>query len=197
MLILVTGTPGTGKTSVGRLIARETGCRFVESSPLLEALGATSRDPTGRATLMVEWSAAVDRLRSLDIGCWVVSTVTPSLWLESLGLEVALVVLLRTNPLLLEERLEARGWPRGKVVENVVAEAFGEIAWELVEYGFESATIEVDTSLRSPRDVAREVFDRAERWDTGISIDWFESVEVASRVAELLGRGYLSEYRVS
>ncbi|GBF09426.1 conserved hypothetical protein [Aeropyrum pernix] len=197
MLLLVTGTPGTGKTSVGRLIAEETGCRFVESSLLLEALGATSRDPTGRATLVVEWSAAVDRLRSLDMGCWVVSTVTPSLWLEAVGLEVALAVLLRTNPIVLEERLKSRGWPEGKVVENVLAEAFGEIGWELVEQGFEASTIEVDTSTRSPREVVDEVFDKMERWDTGVRIDWLDSVEVARRVAELLGRDYLGEYRVS
>lgn len=71
-------------------------------------------------------------------------------------LSVDLAVVLRCHPETLRKRLEARGWSRAKVQENVEAEALGVIAQEA---SAEVETVEIDTTSTSPEDIARAVAD--------------------------------------
>lgn len=191
-LIIVTGTPGTGKSAISRLLAEELGCAHVESSALLVEGKATARDPTGRDTMIIVEDKAREVIRgfieSSRGACYIVSTLHPSLWLETLGENVALVILLRSDPRILMERLSERGWSRAKILENVLSEAFNTVAEELLEWS--DCVVEVDTSYREPRLVLDEVFEKLEAWSVGIGIDWMsvnpEIVEFVTRLVHEL-----------
>lgn len=173
-LILVTGTPGTGKSVMSRLLAEELGCAHIESSTLLVEGKAATRDLTGRDAMVIVEDKAKEVIRgfigSAREACYVVSTLHPSLWLETLEENVALVILLRSDPRILMERLSKRGWGRAKIVENVLSEAFNVVAEELLEWS--DCVVEVETSYKEPRLVLEEVFEKLEAWSVGINIDW-------------------------
>lgn len=186
---IVTGVPGTGKTSVSLKLAGELGCIPYDVSHRAVDLGLARPDPTGRATgilaegaegvLVSELAGCAERL-----GCCIVDTHYPSLLLENLDVHIAFIVVLRCNPRELLSRLEERGWPRGKVLENVVAEALGVIYDELGSHHVDS--VEVDTTGRSPRDSALEALEALSEWRVGLRIDWLEDDDVAKMLPRLL-----------
>jgi len=195
-IVLVTGAPGTGKSSVGRLLAWTLDCGFLESSLFLERSGAARSDPSMRDTLVVDEERAYRAIRGLVSRlsrCLVVAAPTPGLWLDAVEEYVAFVALLRTDPRVLEERLSRRGWPRDKVVENVVAEAFGEYAEALSEF---DAVFEVDTTRLSPEESVDRLLGLIREWRAGVSIDWLGLEEVASYVSKLLASFNPHEYRL-
>ncbi len=196
-IILVAGTPGTGKTLVSRILAGELGCRWESSSRLLIESGLAQGDPTGRHTLLAPGEAVARASVLLPRGCLVLETVYPSLWMESPAAErIAFIALLRTHPLALCERLRSRrGWPREKVLENCAAEALNVVAEEAMPYSHE--TVEVDTTGRSPEESAEAVLEKAEEWDTGIRIDWLAVDEgLVEHLARWLSQVDLDKYRL-
>ncbi len=195
-LVIVTGAPGTGKSSIGRLLAWELDCGFMESSAFFQRIGAARIDSTMRDTMVLDEDKAVSAARLLVSRlsrCMVVATPTPGIWLEAVDEYVAAVALLRCNPLVLEERLSKRGWPRDKIVENVVAEAFGEYAEGLAWF---DAVFEVDTTNTSAEEAVARILDLVREWRTGVLIDWLSLDEVASYVTRLLASFNPHEYRL-
>jgi adenylate kinase len=65
------------------------------------------------------------------------------------------IVLLRCDPLVLVERLRARGWKEEKVRENVEAEALDVLAAEVLAR--DVPAVEMDVTRRGVEDAAREV----------------------------------------
>jgi adenylate kinase len=159
--------------------------------------GAARRDPA-RDTFIVDWERGVGEARRLakesSSKCVIVDTVTPTLWLEAAEEHVAFIVLLRCHPRELMRRLESRGWRRGKVVENVLAEAFGSIAEELEPWWH--STFEEDTTSSEPGEVLGRVLAKVYEWAPGVRIDWLSHGDVAELVARLTSSRDLDEYRV-
>jgi adenylate kinase len=146
MLVAVTGTPGTGKSSVCTAL----GLEYVDLHRVIEELGFyTGFDPE-RGSLIAD----LDRLRDYVLQ----QKEQPQLILEGhlahlLQPEVAIV--LRANPLVLAGRLEQKGFPPQKIQENVEAEALDVILVEAVDLCV--VVYDVDTSAISIEEVAAVV----------------------------------------
>lgn len=183
-LIIVTGTPGTGKSSVSSLLSELLGCGVTGDRDLLPA---TTEDPSRRETRLLaeeRASALAREIVTRSRNCLIIDTIHPTLWFDDE--RTAVIVLLRAHPRTIIERLSSRGWSRQKIVENVLAEAFGEIAEELYYAGLADLTIEVDATNAAPAGVAAEIWRRLDEWSVGISIDWLAMPEVMDLVALLL-----------
>lgn len=151
MRLALTGTPGTGKTAVGRALAGG-GVHVVEVSQAARRLGAVTGYDRRRRTSEVD----VGRL-GRELGRELEGTTGDLVLAGHLAhhlahdLDVDAAVVLRCPPSVLARRLRRRKWPDAKVRENACAEALGVIVTEAVEALGARAVFELSTSGVQPR----------------------------------------------
>ena len=147
MRVAITGTPGVGKTTATKLV--ETDLDVVRLNELVREEGLTEGTDENRGSLVVDLDAVADRLADSD-----------DVLVESHlahHLEVDRVIVLRCRPEPLETRLLERGETEAKARENAEAEALDVILSEAVDRCGFDAVHEVDTTDRSPVEVAAEI----------------------------------------
>ena len=162
MMIGITGTPGTGKTTV----AHELRAR---GHPVTELATTTTpyiieRDEA-RDTLVIDeesWAREFPRVEGFVEG-----------HLAHL-LPCDLIVVLRCRPDVLAGRLRARGYPDAKVRENVEAEALDVALIEALEEFRGDQVLEIDTTERDFGECARliEEFSMGKIPPSFGNIDW-------------------------
>ncbi len=169
MLVAVTGTPGTGKSSACEVLARR-GYLVVDLDDLARKEGLV----TGRDEIRETDEIDVDALRE---GLHVPAKVAfvKSHYSHRMDADVAIV--LRCRPSVLRARLEARGWSAAKVRENVEAEAIDAILQEAVEHL--KSVYEVDTTEATPQETAQAILGILQGKTTGHepgTVDWTSEV---------------------
>ncbi len=162
MRIAITGTPGTGKSSVAGLLSEKYEVHSVKE--LAESYECSEKDDTGE--LLVD----VDCLKG-KIGNGIIEGHLSHL------LNPDLIILLRCNPEVLRKRLEGRGYSDEKLRENLEAEAVDVILEEALETG--RPVFEIDSTERSAEETASAIIDilngNTEGYEAG-KIDWSEVV---------------------
>ena len=169
MLVAVTGTPGTGKTSSCEVLARR-GYAVVDLDDVARAGGFIVGRDEARQTDEVDVDALRENLRVPAKIAFLRSHYAHEM-------DVDLVVVLRCSPAVLRKRLEARGWPPAKVKENVEAEAIDVITQQAVERL--PLVYEVDTTTRTPAetaDVLLEILRGKTQGHEAGSVDWSHEV---------------------
>ncbi|WP_297508828.1 adenylate kinase family protein [Thermococcus sp.] len=169
MIIAVTGTPGVGKTTVSKLLAERMNYRYVNirDYALEKGLGEMKGD---------ELELDVDELAenfAKDFGGE--DVIVEGHLAHYMPADI--VVVLRTHPKLIAERLKARGYSKEKLGENVEAELVDVILVEAIEEN--ENVIEVDTTGKTPEEVVEEILgliERGVRRRVGI-VDWSEAYD--------------------
>lgn len=141
--VALTGVPGTGKTSVAEALARR-GHRVVHLNEFARDAGLLGELDAERGSHVLDMDELAERFNAEF------DSFDSTLFLESHfahELDVDRVVLLRVDPLVLVERLRARGWREEKVRENVEAEALDVLAQEVLDTGLPASEIDA-TDLR-------------------------------------------------
>jgi len=153
MLISLSGTPGTGKTTVAELLS-PAGYRIIPMNELTKEFLA-GRDQE-RESDEVDMGALIE---SVGAGKFLTSNnIETHILIEghlSHLLPVDIIVVLRTSPKVLKERLASRGYSTEKVRENMEAEALGVITMEALEAGV--PVYEIDTTEMSPEETAKRL----------------------------------------
>jgi len=145
MIVAVTGTPGTGKTSVCKLLK-----------------GVTVIDLRALAEEHSELFSRDKKRKSLDVDVKVLKKLIP----KSVGATVLdghlshhmkpdFAIVLRCSPEVLAKRLAKRRWPKAKVRENLEAEAVDVILIEAMDSCNE--VFEIDTTEMTPLQVSKAV----------------------------------------
>ena len=174
MIIVVTGTPGVGKSTISRLLARRLEAHHVDLSVLALKegliLGWDEKRETAVADLQrlkahLEEMASLDRTLVVE-GHYAPEVVDPE--------RATFVFVLRKDPWRLKEELEARGYGREKVAENVAAEVLDVCLMEAVSTYGEDQVSEIDVTELSPEEVVEEMLSIIQRGrPTGVGkVDW-------------------------
>lgn len=148
MRILITGTPGVGKTTVCRILSSLIGVPCITIADLLAGRDFTSWDPEADTYDVLDVEAAREYLASFLAGDHIADTHV----LEVLPSRGYLAFVLRKRPDALMRDLLRRGWRMRKVLDNVWA--------ELTDYvyvqakGLFKALRQIDVTERGPEEVA-------------------------------------------
>jgi adenylate kinase len=142
MTLALTGTPGTGKTSCARVLAKR-GYTVVSLNDIIRRKRLGKKDRSG--CIVVDPAVIRKLVPHGDIIEGHLSHFMP----------VKVAVILRCDSTVLEKRLARKRWKRDKIRENAEAEALDVIVIEAVGEGKE--IYEVDTTRMSPEEVADAV----------------------------------------
>jgi adenylate kinase len=154
---IVTGTPGTGKTTVSTILSKKLGASHIELSRFSIENGYVVEDDVERDTKVVDMEA----LSSAVMGIIQESTspvIIDGHYAHDLLKEplISYLFVLRKQPWDLKEVLETRQYGSEKVWENLEAEIMGVITGEAHEL-FPSKIIEIDTSNQTPDETAEQI----------------------------------------
>lgn len=145
MRAALTGTPGTGKTTVAALLP----FRVIDLNAVIREEGLTLGSDPDRGCLIADVEALAARLEELapegDDGI----VVLEGHFSHQFATEA---IVLRTRPQVLRERLFQRGYSEEKVRENLEAEFLDVVLVEAAEWC--DRVSEIDATSLSPEEVA-------------------------------------------
>jgi len=150
-VIAITGTPGTGKSTAARLLAKRTGWRYVDLNHEIVRNRLYSGYDRKRRSYITDMRRVTIFVRKLVHGerpVIIEGHLSHNLPKEM----VNEVFVLRCRTGALRKRLERKRWPKAKVDENVEAEMIGLIAWEARKK--HARVVELDTTKMSPLTLA-------------------------------------------
>jgi len=184
-VIVITGTPGTGKTSVARKVAERLKCRVIGLSEFaikknlvtryIEHLGSYDINPEKMKKALEEECKPGE----LVIIEGHVVDVIPAEYVE-------LAIVFRLNPLELEKRLKERGYTEEKILINVQSEILDSCLIDAIANFGKEKVFELDTTGKNLEKVVDEVLyiiRERKNYEPG-RVDWLSFLEERN----LLGR---------
>jgi len=174
LIIAVSGTPGTGKSVFARALAGRLDARLVDLNALIKRKKLFKLDVDGTRTanlrgMRVEFSLIMRGSSDPIVAEGLLAHLLQTKYLTH-------IVVLRTRPKVLEERLRARKYSGAKLRDNLEAEALGIILWEAVQEHGVAKVYEIDmTEVKVT--TAVEMFLKALAGKTSLrpgKIDWLE-----------------------
>lgn len=148
MKVAITGTPGTGKSTVAAIAAAIIGYSLIDLNSFAKKHGILCGKDKKRGSMILD-EAALGRH---------MSDITENSIIEGHLSHYArpdIAIVLRLEPEELEKRLAMRGWKKDKVKENVEAEVLGVCLSEALDEC--KPVFEIDTTGKSANEVAEEV----------------------------------------
>jgi len=180
-VILITGVPGVGKTTVSETLAHELSGAHIELSRLAFQENLVAEKDVERDTTVIDQEAMRRRLTTL-----IAESDRPLIIDGHYATDLVdkkttdHVFILRKSPWTLKVVLESRGYGREKVRENVEAELLGVVLEDALRTQEHRKICEVDTTEMETMDVVREILDvlKGRREHRFGEIDWMIRPEV-------------------
>lgn len=159
MIILITGTPGVGKTTVSSILVEKTCAYLVDINKLVDEKHLYTGIDEERGYKIVDMDALfkemneiIDEIDDPD------KHIVVEGHLSHLFENSDIVIVLRANPDILKDRMKTKGWKAAKIRENIEAEAIDVCSYESFEIHGDKVN-EIDTSDIPPEDVADLIID--------------------------------------
>lgn len=188
-VILVTGTPGVGKTAVSRLLASRLDAVHVDLAELVKRENLISGTDKARETLIADTSRVSSRIQEItreserDViidGHYAVDVVPAK--------NIHIVFVLRRDPDELEGFMENRGFKKRKLLENLAAEILDVCLWDAVSACGSDKICEVDASGKRVEDIVEDmisVLEGRKKCRVGV-VDWLGKLEAEGRLDDFL-----------
>ena len=188
-VILVTGTPGVGKTTVSHKLASKLNVNYISIAELVKKQNLIFGLDENRQTLVADTEKVsnhlqhfVDNSQSEVIieGHYAVDVVANK--------DVNVVLVLRRDPRELKITLEKRGYAKKKLWENLAAEILDVCLCDTLSVYDVDKVCEIDVSAKTVGAVVEEimmVLDARKECKSGI-IDWLGILEKEGQLEEFL-----------
>ena len=159
IIIVISGTPGTGKTSISKEISNIINARVISLNKLAISENLTIEFDELRDTYLINEAKVKKWLKNLikeikkeSVNYLIIeshlSDITPNKFIDY-------AVILRCDPDELYNRLELRGYKKEKIIENVQSEILGTCANFLINKKLGKPIIELDTTNDNFSEIAK------------------------------------------
>jgi len=187
--ILVTGTPGVGKTTVSHKLASKLDANYVGVTELVKKQQLITGIDENRQTLVADTEKVSKQLqqilakakgRVIIEGHYAVDVVPKK--------DVNTVFVLRRDPRELKSALENRGYQEKKLWENLAAEILDVCLWDALSACGADKVCEIDVSGKTVEAVVEEmmmVLEKRKERRHGI-VDWLGKLENEGQLEEFL-----------
>ena len=170
MIVALTGTPGTGKSSVSKILRRK--YIIMNLNKIIQQHNFISGYDRERRCRIADMKKLNGYIKKQNKG----KTLIVEGHLAHL-LSVDMIIVLRCSPKILGKRLGKKKYPKKKIMENAEAEAVDVITVESLEK--HKKVYEIDTTNISKEKVAEKVEEilsgRFKNYEVG-NIDWSEEI---------------------
>lgn len=195
-VILITGTPGTGKTTISQKLAAKLGAHHIGITELVKSEKLFTGTDEDRDTLVADTDQVSERLQEITAkmeGTIIVdghyaSAVVPKK-------EVYRAFVLRRDPRDLKKTLEDRGYNEKKVHENLAAEILDVCLWDTISDCGINKVCEINVSNKTVNETVESillVLDNKKECKVGI-VDWLGTLEKAGQLENYLKMSGLSK----
>ena len=192
-IVIISGTPGTGKTSVSRKISEMVDANLISLNELAISENFTLEYDKERDTNIVDFDKLIpyvtkhiDVLKKQKQKDLIIeghfSDIIPNKFIDY-------SFVLRCDPEYLYNRLKERDYNKKKIIENIQAEILGNCANYLIQKQLKSPIYEIDTTHLTIDSVATIIMDiivnnkNGEKFVIG-KIDWLEKLASENRLSE-------------
>jgi len=145
--IILTGTPGTGKSMISDLLEKKfKNCKVLRLNDLInnEKIWTKKENNSKVVNLTLLKKSVINKIRILKKSNFSLLIIEGHLACE-LKLPVDAVIVLRTNPKIILKRLKRRDYPKEKISENIQSEIL-DYCTQRSESNFNDKVYELDSS---------------------------------------------------
>jgi len=192
-IIIISGTPGTGKTSVSNKVSEMINAKIISLNELAISGKFTLEYDKDRDTYIVDFDKLIpyvvnhiEVLKKQKQKYLIIeghfSDIIPNKYIDY-------AFVLRCDPEYLYNRLKERDYNKQKIIENIQAEILGNCANYLIQKQIKSPIYEIDTTHLTIDSVAIIIMDiivnnkNGEKFVIG-KIDWLEKLASENRLSE-------------
>lgn len=192
-IVVISGTPGTGKTAVSKRISEIINVEVISLNELAILKNFTLNYDEKRETYIIDIEKLtpyivnqINKYKEDNVNFLLIeghfSDIVPDHLID-------FAIILRCNPDILYKRLLNRGYKSQKIIENIQAEILGNCVNYMIQKKIKTHILEIDTSNLSIDDLAQIIIDiinngkRLDNYTIG-KIDWLEKLSQNNRLKE-------------
>jgi len=188
-VIIVSGTPGVGKSTVSKQLSSKLSCRLVSIGDLVKDEGLYTQVDRKRDTLVADMNQISKRINGIISNSSEMLIVEGHYAVDVVPLEaVSLVFVLRRDPEELRDVLRKRGYGEEKIRENVAAEILDVCLYDAVDRCGVDKVCEVNVTGRTAEEVVNEVqqvLQGKKKRKIG-TVDWLGKLNFEGKIDEYL-----------
>jgi len=179
-VIVISGTPGTGKTTVASILVKKIKGIHIDLSDLVLKEKLYKEVDEKRETVIADLDRLLPKLREI------IRSANSPIIVEGHYAEIVpskfvnVAIILRTHPKELEKRLEKKNFKESKIRENIQAEILGVCSYNALNAYEKEKIYEIDTTSKTPNETVNIILEilegKGENYKIG-KIDWLAVLE--------------------
>lgn len=189
-IIVITGTPCVGKTTIARLLAHKINAFYINLTELAVKEGLILDVDEKRGSMIIDERKMKKRIKEVLEGATGEDVVIDGHYAQHVVPDevTAHVFVLRRNPEELQKLMMKLGYSGDKLWENLAAEILDVCLVEAIHAYSKDKICELDVTSKSPEDVVNEILEvmkGSRKCSVGI-VDWLGKLEREGKLEEYL-----------
>ena len=186
LVILISGTPGTGKTTIAQILKKNYSALCINLTDTALEKGFILEEDSERQTNVADLEKLVPFIEDL-IKKHKGNMIIEGHYVDVIPDElITILIILRTDPHILESRLDAKGFWPSKIRENIQSEILGTCTSFALETHDRNKIYEIDTSTATPDEIVKKIqyFIENRPISNVGEINWLQKLEANDKLME-------------